>query len=339
MIGSNLVFKKNKKFFYIIFLLIFSFFFNQYYGNLGLNPLDSFFSFNSGYDTLNGFFPFRDYWTITGPFISFFQAFLFKLFGVSWFSYVLQASIFNIIFSISTFFVLYKFGLDINFSFLYAVLLSILAYPSAGTPYVDHQSAYLSIIAIYCFILAVKENSKIYWFLLPVILGISFLTKQAPTSQISIIIIFLSLIYFIINFDIKKILYGVYGCILIISIFFLALYLCQIPLLSFYEQYILFPLSLGENRLDFIFPLELKRLFLRYKLIHLSMLIIYIVLIKNLFWNFKNITSDESLINISLITSTFALIIHQLMTVNGIFIFFMIPILAGFFSYLFLKIF
>ena len=69
MIDTNLIFKKNKKFFYIIFLLIFSFFFNKYYGNLGLNPLDSFFSFNSGYDTLNGHYPFRDYWTITGPFI------------------------------------------------------------------------------------------------------------------------------------------------------------------------------------------------------------------------------------------------------------------------------
>ena len=51
--------------------LIFSILTNQYYGYQGLNPIDSFFSFNSGYDVLNGHFPFKDYWTITGPFIDF----------------------------------------------------------------------------------------------------------------------------------------------------------------------------------------------------------------------------------------------------------------------------
>ena len=33
----------------IIFLLFFSVSFNQYYGFQGINPIDSFFSFNTGY--------------------------------------------------------------------------------------------------------------------------------------------------------------------------------------------------------------------------------------------------------------------------------------------------
>ena len=173
-----LLFKQQKGIFYFIILFFFSVLINQHYGNLGLNPIDIY-SFNSGYDILNGFFPFKDYWTITGPFIALTQAFFFKLFGTSWFSYVFHASIFNFLISISTFYTLYKFRLKIHYCFLYALFISILAYPSAGTPYVDHHASYLSIISIFCFALALKTNLKIYWFLLPIFLGISFLSKQA----------------------------------------------------------------------------------------------------------------------------------------------------------------
>ena len=41
---------KKKEMFYVIILFLFSVSINQYYGNLGVCPIDSFFSFNSGYD-------------------------------------------------------------------------------------------------------------------------------------------------------------------------------------------------------------------------------------------------------------------------------------------------
>ena len=122
--------EKKKTIFYVVLLSIFSILINQHYGYQGINPIDSFFSFNSGYDVLIGKFPFKDYWTITGPFIDLIQAFFFKLFGVSWFSYVLHASFFNFIITISTFYVFYKFKLNSHYCFLYALLVSILAYPS-----------------------------------------------------------------------------------------------------------------------------------------------------------------------------------------------------------------
>ena len=153
MSSSIKYFEQRKKIFYFIILLLFSISFNQYYGYLGINPLDSFFLFNSGDKVLNGYFPFKDYWTITGPFIDFTQAIFFKIFGISWFSYIFHASIFNFIISISTFYTLSKFKLNIHYCFLYAFLVSIIAYPSSGGPSVDHQSAYLSVIAIFCFIL------------------------------------------------------------------------------------------------------------------------------------------------------------------------------------------
>ena len=334
---SLLYYQKHKKIFYFIILLIFSITVNQYYGYKGINPIDSFFSFNSGYDVLNGYYPFKDYWTITGPFVDFIQALFFKIFGVSWFSYVLHASIINFLFVISTFYILNKLELDISYSFLYSFFLLFLAYPSSGTPYVDHQSSYFSIIAIYCFILAVKTNFKFYWFFLPVILGIAFLTKQAPSAHIFIIILLLSIIYFIYNFNIKSLLYIFLGSILF-SLFVIIIFkIAEIPFYLFLEQYILFPFSLGENRLDFLFPLEFKRIFLRFKLIHLSLLILIIVIFQNTIKNFKYLINVDSLVAASLIGSSFALIAHQLMTINGIFIFFMIPILCGFSHIYYLK--
>ena len=334
------IFGKQKKVLYLLILFFFSTSINQYYGNLGVCPIDSFWFFNAGYDILNGHYPFKDYWTIAGPFISYTQAFLFKIFGVSWFSYVLHASIFNFLISISTFYTLYKLKLNIHYCFFYALLVSILAYPSAGTPYVDHHTSIISIISVFCFILALKTNSKIYWFFLPIFFLLAFLTKQTPTSYIFLIIIFLSIVYFIFNFNVNKIILGILGSIIIISIFSVTLIVSKISFVSFYEQYISFPLSIGKSRYEyFLFPLEFSRIVLRHKLIHLSTIILIIVSIKNIIHNLKYFRSNEFLITLSLIGSSYSLIAHQLMTINGMFIFFIIPVLVGFSHIYYLKYF
>ena len=329
---------KKKEMLYTIIIFFFSISINQYYGKQGVCPIDSFWFFNSGYDTLNGYYPFKDYWTIAGPFITFTQAIFFKLLGVSWFSYVFHASIFNFLISIITFFTLLKFKLRSDYCFLYSLLISILAYPSAGTPYVDHHASILSVISLLIFILALKTSSKIYWFFLPIILAISFLTKQTPTGNIFIIISFLSFIYFILNFDLKKILLGLLGSFTIIFFFFLILFLKEIPFESFYEQYIEFRLSIGKTRVEyFLFPLEFSRIFLRFKLIHIPLFILMFICFKKIRIDLKYLKSNDFLIIISLIASSYIFIAHQLMTINGMFIFFIIPILGAFLHIYFLK--
>ena len=71
-------FKKRKEIFYLLFLSLFSIFINQYYGYIGVFPEDSFLIFNSGYDVLNGYFPFKDYYTTTGPLLDLLQAIFFN---------------------------------------------------------------------------------------------------------------------------------------------------------------------------------------------------------------------------------------------------------------------
>ena len=72
--------KKNDLYINIIFftvLTLFSISINFYYGNIGVFPIDTFAFFDSGYRLNNGDVPFKDYWTISGPFIDILQSFYF----------------------------------------------------------------------------------------------------------------------------------------------------------------------------------------------------------------------------------------------------------------------
>lgn len=320
----------NKNFIYIFLLTMFSVTFNQYYGYQGILPIDSFLIFNSGYDLLNGNYPFKDYWTIKEPFIDFLQAIIFYIFGISWFSYVLHASIFNLIITLSTFFILKKFRLNINLCFFYSVCVAILTYPTAGTPFSDHHTLILCVISLYLFFIAVKFENKFIWFLIPLFLGFSFLSKQAPTAYFVILISVLSIVYFALRKNYIDLLYAFFGFIFILSSFFLLLFLAEINFNDFLIQYILFPQSLGSSRLEWVFPLEFNRFVLRYKLHYLSISVFFILLIKNFIFKSIKLKISDLLIIISLIFSCLIFIFHQLMTINQMFIYCMIPIFSGF---------
>ena len=87
--------KKKREILYFFFLLFFSVGINQYYGNIGIFPIDSFLFYDSAYRTLNGYFPVKDFWINNGLLIDLIQAVFFKIFGISWFSYVLHSSFYN----------------------------------------------------------------------------------------------------------------------------------------------------------------------------------------------------------------------------------------------------
>ena len=69
---------KKKVFIFVLFLI--SLGVNQYYGNRGVFPVDSFSHFDTGFRILLGEHPFKDYWIVSGPFVDYLQAvFLFDL--------------------------------------------------------------------------------------------------------------------------------------------------------------------------------------------------------------------------------------------------------------------
>ena len=139
MVNKNL----NINISYTVIIICVAIAINQYFGNIGVFPIDSFFPFNASYEILNNKYPFRDYWTITGPFMDVTQAILFYLFGVNWTIYVLHASIVNAVLGVVVYYFLINFSLSKNYSLVYALLTVSLAYPSSGTPYVDHHASIL----------------------------------------------------------------------------------------------------------------------------------------------------------------------------------------------------
>jgi hypothetical protein len=322
--------QENKGFFYFCTLTFLSFFINQYYGYKGILPIDSFLIFNSGYDFLNGHYPFKDYWTIKEPFIDFLQAIFFKIFGVSWFAYVLHASFFNFLITASTYYILRLFKLSIEISFFYSLCVAILTYPTAGTPFSDHHTLILCIISIYLFIISLKKNNNLLWIFIPFLLGLSFLSKQAPTAYVILMISILSIIYTLYKKKYIIFYYSVISSVFFLIIFFLLLFLSNIKFEDFFTQYILFPKSLGSTRLDWVFPLEFQRIVLRFKIHYISIAFLILILFKEILRKKKIIKIEDVLILISLIFSCFIFIFHQLMTINAIFIYCLIPIFCAF---------
>ena len=65
--------------------------------------------------------------------------------------------------------------------------------------------------------------------------------------------------------------------------------LTKIPIESIIIQYFLFPISLGETRIEWLLPFEFQRFVFRHKLIYISLSVPIFLLIKSLFKNFFSI--------------------------------------------------
>jgi hypothetical protein len=115
-----------KKFFYSLILLAVSFYATFYSANRGILPIDSFAFFDTGYLVSEGLHPLKDFWITTGILVDYIQGLFFKLFGVSWSSYIIHAATFNFVLSIFFFFFFYYSKLSIELSLFYSLAISLL---------------------------------------------------------------------------------------------------------------------------------------------------------------------------------------------------------------------
>ncbi len=315
----------------ILIIFIFSVFINHFSGYRGVFPMDSFSHYDISYRILLGDHPFKDYWAVSGPFIDYFQSIFFYLFGTSWNSYILHASVLNGVISITTFLLFKKIGLKTFYSFIYSICFSILAYPSSGTPFVDHHSIFLSMLAIYFFIFTLQKESYFIWILLPIILALAFLSKQVPAFYFLLIIIFVSIYHF--SLSSNKNVFIISLCFLgssvtTLIIFFSFLNLFSINISNFIDQYILYPQSIGMERYSNL-EYDFKNTFSNFKFIHVVFLIYSFFLLKN-FLIKKNFHKHvEFKIYLIIFFSFVVLIHHTLLTKNQIMIFFLIPLFSG----------
>jgi len=324
---KNLLIKR--EFLIIIFLILFSILFNQYYGNKGVFPHDSFSHFETGYRILLGEYPFKDYWVISGPFVDYLQGLFFLILGVDWNTYVLHASVINSIITVATFIVLRNFNLSIFYSFFYSVFFSILAYPSSGTPFVDHHSAFFSLLGIYALILAIKNDKIHHWILFPIFFIFAFLSKQVPASYIAVFIFPITFFYLFIKKKYNSIKIIFLSGILSLLILIILGYINGINLISFLEQYIFYPPSIGGIRIENlkISPLGFLN---HFKFIFISIIPLIYVNCKKLCSNNKYLKENDFYYFLIIFIFTTCLIFHQTLTRNQTFIFFLIPLITAF---------
>jgi hypothetical protein len=321
---KNILFNKEK--FFVIFLFLFSLLINQYYANFGVSPHDSFSHFDSGYRILLGDHPFKDYWIISGPLVDYIQALFFFIFGVNWVVYVLHASFFNAFLTLATFFFLRSFEVKLFESFIFSLFFSVLAYPSSGTPFVDHHSAFFLLLGIYSLLLAIKNDNFIYWTLLPIFFIFAFLSKQVPTVYVGVSVFFVLIFYSITQNKYKWILISFLSALILLIFLVIFGYSFGIEASNFFEQYISYPQTIGERRFQ-NYNVTFNGLILHFKFIYLALALLSYNFFKRNF-SLNNFYKKKDFIYfLTIILFTFSLILHQILTKNQTFIFFLIPII------------
>jgi dolichyl-phosphate-mannose-protein mannosyltransferase len=121
---------------------------NMHYARLGFMPLDQCTVFDGGWRILSGLVPFRDFTMLTGIVPSVLQAAFFAVFGVSWWSYCLHASLFNAAFCGIVFLTLRKIGASRGVALTASALSAICYYPVSGTPYLEHHGIFFILVAV-----------------------------------------------------------------------------------------------------------------------------------------------------------------------------------------------
>ncbi len=319
----------------LLLIIIISLFFVFYSGFRGVFPIDSFLIFNSGYNVSNNIHPFKDYWSITGPVLDYLQAIFFLVFGVNWYSYVLHAAILNILLSITIFYLFKSLNLNQFSATIFAISVGILAYPSIGTPFVDHHATIFCTLSVSFAILGLINNNSKFWFISSILIVLAFFSKQVPSAYILIFITLILLIQYFYIYKDKSILYFFSGLIIGLLLLFIISQLFKIPLENFIIQYILYPLSIGESRFE-NFNIDIKNIIFQFKYIYLALLPILTVLIVLKKKKLQKKNKKDLLIAFIVICKVFIFIYSQLLTKNQVLIFYLIPWCLGF-SYYFIS--
>lgn len=317
---------------YLIILAAFSISINQYFAYRGVFPIDSFLIFDSAYNIISGKHPFKDYWLITGPLLDYIQSLFFLIFGINWFGYALHASVLNMVLTLFSFYFFSKIGLRSSFAFIYSLGVAVLAYPSIGTPFADHHATIFSVMALYSLFIGILFEKNLFWFLTPLFLIFSFFSKQIPSAYL--LILFIITISFYFSFEKNSIrqnlLYLLVGCFFSFLLILIPFFINGIPFKNFLIQYVYYPFSLGELRTHEL-NIDFKNLISQFKFIYFSSIpillgVLFLIKIKEK----SLIQKKELIVSIIFLISIVIFIYYQLMTLNQVLIFFLIPILSAF---------
>ena len=209
-----------------------------------------------------------------------------------------------------------------------SICLGFLAYPVSGTPFLDLHSSFFSILATYLVFLAIKKNIEIYWLYSSILLCFAFLSKQVPAFYVGIVLFFINIYISVLKKNIMALKYFFSGGLVFLTFLIIFLYVNNIEINKFILQIFLFPKSIGLDRYS-NYDLGIKNVFLNFKLIYFLLIPVLAINFFLLIKKKKYYSSKNFLIFLTIISYVLASIFHQIFTKNQIYIFFIIPILAG----------
>lgn len=313
--------------FLILILVIFSLAVNQFYGNRGAFPIESFAFFDTAYRILQGETPFKDYWAVSGVFLDYTQYVFFKIFGIHFQVYVFHASLVNCILTLMTYFFARNLNIDILNSFIYALVFSLLAYTTSGTLYVDNHASLICLAAIYVFIFGINNKQRKYFFLIPFLVGFAFFTKPAPTVYIFVLLSIILLIYIFLQKKIAFLLTLLFSSILFLFLTFLFFFFQDVSLKLILDQYFYFPVTIADQRYK-DFTLSFDNIFFNFKFIYFFLIPLAFLNIKKIFSHNNYFFQNDFYIFLSILGLSICLMFHQLNTKNQLFILFLIPVIC-----------
>jgi hypothetical protein len=321
---------------FIIFIIFyFSFFLNRHFGNIGVFPIDTFLHYDSGYRILKNQYPARDFWVTSGILTDFLEAGFFKLLGLSWDTHIFHSSFINGIISVASYFVLINLRLDKYYSLTYSLCFSVLAYTVSGTPFVDHHATFFLLLATYSFILAIVTQKKIYWIIAPWFFGFSLLNKQVPAAYLVILFSIILSIYFYLKKDIKVFLYIFFSTLVFLVLSFLSIEI--LGLNNIYVQYFLYPQTIGLERLENLKNIKLISFFNHYKFILIPLFTLLILNVIRIIKKKSFLNTVDFFIFLLIFSYSLAVLFHQILTKNQIYIYFLCPLLLAFINIFFFK--
>jgi hypothetical protein len=159
---------------------------NLYYGRIGFMPLDQGIVFDGAWRLMNGQVPFKDFAAPNALVPSLMQVPLFRALGVTWFAFVLHASIVNGLFCVLVYLLLRTCGaIDVEAA-LYAALSAFFFYPPNGTPFMDQHAFFFVALMLGAVVAGMVAPTpaleRAAWVLVPVFFALAYLSKQIPTA-------------------------------------------------------------------------------------------------------------------------------------------------------------
>jgi hypothetical protein len=242
----------------LLAILILSFYLCFAAGERGFYAFDQSIVFDGSYRILSGQVPYRDFVLPFGPVVFWIQAVFFRLFGVSYFSYLIGAAVINVVATLCAILLIrLLFPRSRWLSYVAGVLTAIWFYPPFGTPWVDQTAYFFSLLALMVLTKAIiieREHPRrgtAFYALCGMLAFLAFISKQ--NVGVFILPLYLLLPAAVYLPDVKAFLrrLGVFAAGICVSMAaFLAWLYSSSDVDTFRRYFIEVPSALGRERLS-----------------------------------------------------------------------------------------